>query len=69
MLWRRHVDHLRLIAGSDPEGSTSTKPSDEFTMLPGTLVTEPAVVNTPTVSSEDIRRYPQRIRRPPKRYQ
>ena len=52
MLWRRHVDHLRLIAGSDPEGSTSTKPSDEFTMLSGTLVAEPVVVNTPTVSSE-----------------
>ena len=45
MLWRRHVDHLRLIAGSDPEGSTITKPSDEFTMLPGTLLAEPTVVN------------------------
>ena len=67
-----HVDHLRLIAGSDQEGSSKTstlKLSDEFTMLPGTLVNDPAVMNTLTVSSDYTRRYLQRIQHPPKRYQ
>ena len=72
MLWRRHVDHLHRIAGSDQEGSANTsmlEPSDEFTMLPGTLNSEPAELNTPTLSNDNTRRYPQRIRHPPKRYQ
>ena len=68
------MDHLRLNAGSDQEGSSKTstlKLSDEFTMLPGTLVNDPAVMNTLTVSSDYIytRQYLQRIQHPPKRYQ
>ena len=45
------------------------EPSDDFTILPGTLNSEPAEMNSPAVSSHNTRRYPQCIQHSPKRYQ
>ena len=71
MIWRRHVDHLQHIVQSEEDRSSDTS-TDDYTMLPD-VSTEPSEGTASQSQSTSIennsRHYPQRIRRPPQRYQ
>ena len=79
MLWRRHVDHLQHVTEHEPavpSDTSNSESSDELTVLPDTTTSEPSVVDdsdqpsqSQSDTSDNVRRYPQRVRNPPQRYQ
>ena len=72
LIWKRHVDHLRMYTDNPESVGTTENTSAEMDLSISTPSTEPATTNTPNpavvASDSNERRYPQRERRPPERF-
>ena len=72
LIWKRHIDHLRIhIDSPEPVGTSQNTPAEMDLSIP-TPSTEPTTTNTPNSdngsSDTPERHYPQREHRPPMRF-